>query len=815
MAEGIVSVTRALVSPASSGSFQDVDVSALVPTGAEGVILEVINDGDPVKFEYYTAGDDANRGSFGNTWSSQTFTVQAGQPHRIRKVVLKLFRVGLPGTVTVSIKATDGSGHPTGADKCVTTINGNVLTDVSPGQYYDVDFGTGLSHDAQLLVTKYAIVIRALAGDASNTVIWRRNSAGTYTGGNLENSTDGGVTWTSATATDMMFEEWGLGNQSWGVRKNGSADTAIYKSIHPESHTWAAIGLDANRVFEANVTSASLVKIYLIGYVPDGAGAFLDSAVNKSPATGSWLDVDISADTGADTAKIAFLFVKNTTLGHKDYGLREKGSTDNRIGDVGNFHLLGAFIPVDSVEKFQAYIAHADIQIYLIGWLKVGYAESWADAKDYSTPTVGSWVTTALADLPSGIKGAFLHIWNTTQDAEQLYRMGLRKDGETYENCYFTICHEFVWCEVDALKELQQKISSAVMDLYLLGYSKALAYECSCTDGLLAGDSPATQCSFGVSVTDGLKPGDTPASIGIFSNLLADGLKLGDLAVYAELYQLLASDGFMLGDARGAIDAGLAATNRYSGLTPGETYLAVDNPANLSGVITTVELWAHADMSNVKVGVFYLVSGTTYKCRDSITLGGVSIGYHKYSVSLGVQAGDYIGAYYSAGAISLNTTGGSGLYHVSGEYADPEDEATYALAGGYRISLYGSALATPTGQLTTYPGASDGIKAGDSPSTLATLVALAQDGIKLSDATAMGLVYQLLIADGVKLSDTDVANIICNLMVTDGLKLGDAIKCLLIGLRKARLILALHSLARIGVKTQSPGRMTVGIHGWE
>ena len=59
--------------------------------------------------------------------------------------------------------------------------------------------------------TKYAIVVRATSGTASNYVAWRRDtSSPTYADGNYEYSSNSGASWTSYTSYDFMFEVWGL-----------------------------------------------------------------------------------------------------------------------------------------------------------------------------------------------------------------------------------------------------------------------------------------------------------------------------------------------------------------------------------------------------------------------------------------------------------------------------------------------------------------------------------------------------------------------------------------------------------------------------
>jgi len=156
-------------------------------------------------YEYYNTGDNDYWVAYDQYWQAQTFTVGA-TGHTVNLVKLKLYRYGSsPGTVTVSIRATDGT-HPTGADLTSGTIDGDSLTDVLPGLWYEIAL-TGYTLSAN---TKYAIVVRAPNGDESNYVSWRAYSySPTYDGGNWERSIDSGGTWITETYSDLMFEVWG------------------------------------------------------------------------------------------------------------------------------------------------------------------------------------------------------------------------------------------------------------------------------------------------------------------------------------------------------------------------------------------------------------------------------------------------------------------------------------------------------------------------------------------------------------------------------------------------------------------------------
>ena len=62
------------------------------------------------RYEYYTTGYNTFFGSEAQYWLGQTFTPSIS--HRITSVKVFVFRKGSPGTVTVSIRSTDGNGHP-------------------------------------------------------------------------------------------------------------------------------------------------------------------------------------------------------------------------------------------------------------------------------------------------------------------------------------------------------------------------------------------------------------------------------------------------------------------------------------------------------------------------------------------------------------------------------------------------------------------------------------------------------------------------------------------------------------------------------
>jgi len=151
--------------------------------------------------EYLNTGDTTHALIYSDTWESQTFTPSV--KHTIKKVRLKLAKVGNPTwTLTIGIRATS-AGEPVGSDLCSGTLDSSTLT--TTPTWYDISLGAGTTLEAN---TQYAIVVRLAGGNGSNYITWRLSIADLYPGGACVWSIDGGLTWTIAPTYDLMFEEY-------------------------------------------------------------------------------------------------------------------------------------------------------------------------------------------------------------------------------------------------------------------------------------------------------------------------------------------------------------------------------------------------------------------------------------------------------------------------------------------------------------------------------------------------------------------------------------------------------------------------------
>ena len=160
--------------------------------------------------DYYNTGDN-NGSTFGlTTWRAQSFKASSGYSAESVKLLLLKSASGALGTVTVSLRAVDGSSFPTGGDLAVGTTDGNTLTTDFAGEWREITFGTPYELTAEVT---YAIVVRALAAAFFGT--WRAEVPGTFADGVGSRSTNSGSTWTIPVSTDNMFEVYGTASSTY------------------------------------------------------------------------------------------------------------------------------------------------------------------------------------------------------------------------------------------------------------------------------------------------------------------------------------------------------------------------------------------------------------------------------------------------------------------------------------------------------------------------------------------------------------------------------------------------------------------------
>lgn len=255
----------------------------------------------------------------------------------------------------------------------------------------------------------------------------------------------------------------GTASRAVGLRKNGSTDnriTAITGDTNGK-HYVAAIGVDGSGILEGYIANVD-TDFWLVGYLFSGDAVFFTNAVDKSTGTtSSWVDMDISGDTGGNTAIGAY--IEMSSAGTRNTSLRKNGSTDDRRNVATGQHDW-MYCGVDGSEILEQWISVNDADNYLVGYQITG-ATFHTNATDRSTATTGAYED--VAALPSGAVGGIYEIYNTSGAAG---RYNLRTNGGSDDRYYNVNRHSWHIVGVDGSQLCEQKIANTGIDLFELGY---------------------------------------------------------------------------------------------------------------------------------------------------------------------------------------------------------------------------------------------------------------------------------------------------------------------------------------------------------
>jgi len=140
-----------------------------------------------------------------------------------------------------------------------------------------------------------------------------------------------------------------------------------------------------------------------------------------------------------------------------------------------------------------------------------------------------------------------------------------------------------------------------------------------------------------------------------------------------------------------AISIGSPAIDRTGSIPTGYTEVDKNNPANESGTVNKVEIFAVSgnDMEGVEVGIFYIVSGDNLSTRDSEYIGAIVGGsVQTFDVDLTVEAGDYIGLWWSGGRIEYTSGTATGDWRKAGDNI-PCTNVAFGFYANRMMSIHG------------------------------------------------------------------------------------------------------------------------------
>jgi hypothetical protein len=138
------------------------------------------------------------------------------------------------------------------------------------------------------------------------------------------------------------------------------------------------------------------------------------------------------------------------------------------------------------------------------------------------------------------------------------------------------------------------------------------------------------------------------------------------------------------------IDIGPGAIERSAGYGGNKTAINLYNPSNDTGILDTIEAWAYSNIFDAKIGTFS-GSGSTYDDRDYTSIGAIYTGAKRTitGLSIDVNTGDFLGAFFATGTIMRIASGYSGLYERTGD-SFGSGSNSYSFLSGDAISIYGT-----------------------------------------------------------------------------------------------------------------------------
>jgi len=196
------------------------------------------------------------------------------------------------------------------------------------------------------------------------------------------------------------------------------------------------------------------------------------------------------------------------------------------------------------------------------------------------------------------------------------------------------------------------------------------------------------------------------------------------------------------------IDVGSSAINRSGSFPSGFTLIDTANPANTSGILDKVEIWAATNITGFKLATFVSAGGGDYTCRDSVSIGSITAGSKQTftGFSLQVQSGDFIGCYFATGSLEQDTTGAVDIYYTdAGDFTAPSTTTNFPWVDtpANAVSIFAYYVTDPTWPTTLGVTVVDGGvtwemdgKTGDEYSSVAPMVVKDQQDYSSPGVTA-------------------------------------------------------------------------------
>jgi len=262
-------------------------------------------------------------------------------------------------------------------------------------------------------------------------------------------------------------------NYDFGLRKNGSTDNRT-PEMDLSTHYWAEIGVDGSGIFESYVEVAANIDVYVVGYHEDDA-VFFTNAIDKTAAgADAFEDIDISSDTGGDTAIGAIFEVSIPTNGARRFAFKKKDSTDDFYTNATNTQWVVIGVNGSEIceQKILDLTGTGLTNTFLTGYI-TKEATFNTNATDLSLGSTGSYID--LSALPVGATGG---IFDIHVDGIVLRQAALKEKGAGGD-LYNDVNHAWGIVKCDGSRLIEGKVEDITgtgkVNFHLVGYYEAAA----------------------------------------------------------------------------------------------------------------------------------------------------------------------------------------------------------------------------------------------------------------------------------------------------------------------------------------------------
>ena len=300
------------ISLTTTASWQDIDLTAHVPTGTTGAVVEIINTGTLDTQSGVVRGKEDTR----DYMSDVLFAEIEDETHRwqIVKVDSDAVIQGYIEHTQVDFKL---RGYTLGSDPAFFTDPPDI-TPVTSNQWNTIDVAA-----------------------------------------NVDNDADGVILF-----LDSVWSE----KREYAIRENGSSFNITNRELEDYGNTMYLVGLDALDQFDVFIEDVDHIKVYLVGQTKGSVIYNLEDVAVTDPSAGSWQALGADDYNVPEAANGLFLRIENTDASDRIASVVHGDSTDAWTPDVGSDTHLMAGTGINTDSLWNEYLEDTNLDISIAAY---------------------------------------------------------------------------------------------------------------------------------------------------------------------------------------------------------------------------------------------------------------------------------------------------------------------------------------------------------------------------------------------------------------------------------------------------------------